>query len=69
MGGGPRVVGPGYISGGNIWRIPNVLLHASGVQLYLNANSNSSFTVKRQTKCPTGPLEEVMIFVTLGGHS
>ena len=33
MGGRPRIVGPGYISGENIWTFPSVSFFASGAQL------------------------------------
>ena len=35
MGGGPRIVEPGHILGGNIWRFPNVLLCDFGAQFVL----------------------------------
>ena len=43
LSGGPRIVGPEYISGRNIWRFPNVSLCASGAQLVLDTFSNSTF--------------------------
>ena len=45
MGGIPKIVGPGYISGGNIWRFPNVSLHASAAQLEVDTYSNLTFTL------------------------
>ena len=44
-----RIVGPGHISGRNIWRFPKVLLRASGAHLVFDTSSHSTFTVLRQT--------------------
>ena len=43
MGGIPKVVGPGYISDGNIWRFSNVSFRASGAHLVLSNYSNSTY--------------------------
>ena len=37
---GPRIVGPGCISGKNIWTFPSVSFFASGAQLELDTYSN-----------------------------
>ena len=50
MGGIPKIVGQGYISGGNIWRFPYVSLYASGAQLVLDTPLVQTLPKAQQTQ-------------------
>ena len=61
MGGGPRIVGPGCISGENTWTFPNVSFFASGAQLELDTAGKSNTDGGSQQTLRT-QLEKVIIF-------